>query len=80
MNEFTTCSRDIHHHVSDDTLPHRAINRIKTAVQMDGTLVASRWKHILYIVACHSERGLSAKLGLLPDVSGVFILFLFNTD
>ena len=42
VNEFTTCSRDIHHHVSDDTLPHRAINRIKTAMQMGGTLVASR--------------------------------------
>ena len=27
MNEFTTCIGDIHHHVSDDTLPHRAINR-----------------------------------------------------
>ena len=39
VNEFTTCSRDIHHHVSDDTLPHRAINRIKTTVQMSGTLV-----------------------------------------
>ena len=41
MNEFTTCIGDIHHLVSDDTLPHRAINRIKTAVQMGGTLVGS---------------------------------------
>ena len=50
MNEFTTCIGDIHHHVSDDTLPYRAINRIKTAVQMGGTLVASRWQHIYMIV------------------------------
>ena len=29
-----------------------------------------------HIIVSHSERGLSAKLGLLPDASGVFILFL----
>ena len=50
MNEFTTCIGDIHHHVSDDTLPHRAINRIKTAVQMGGTLVASWCGSTLYIM------------------------------
>ena len=27
------CIRDIYHHVSGDTLPHRAINRLKTALQ-----------------------------------------------
>ena len=30
---FTTCIRDIYHQVSDDTLSHRAINRIKTVMQ-----------------------------------------------
>ena len=30
---FTTCIRDIYHQVSGDTLPHRAINRNKTALQ-----------------------------------------------
>ena len=50
MNEFTTCIGDIHHHVLYSTLPHRAINRIKTAMQMEGTLVASLWLHIYMIV------------------------------
>ena len=27
------CIRDIYHHVSGDTLFHRAINRLKTAMQ-----------------------------------------------
>ena len=35
---FTTCIRDIYHHVSGDTLPHRAINRLKTAMQGVGVL------------------------------------------
>ena len=48
MNEFTTRTGDIHHHVSDDTLPHRAINRIKTAVQMGGALVVSWCGSTLY--------------------------------
>ena len=38
VNEFPTCIRDIYHQVSGDTLPHRAINRIKTAVQGVGAM------------------------------------------
>ena len=36
--------------MSDDTLPHRAINRVKTAVQMSGTLVVSWCGSTLYIM------------------------------
>ena len=35
---FTTCIRDIYHQVSDDTLSHRAINRIKTVMQGVGAM------------------------------------------
>ena len=52
-------------------------NRYADGRNVGGLMVVT---HYIYIVACHSERGLSAKLGLLPDISGVFILFLFNTD
>ena len=41
VNEIHDVHRDIHHHVQYSTLPHRAINWIKTAMQMSGTLVAS---------------------------------------
>ena len=56
VNEFTTRIGDIHHHVSDDTLPYRAINRIKTAVQMGGTLVTS-WCGSTFIWLCDNPNG-----------------------
>ena len=43
------CIRDIYHHVSGDTFFHRAINRLKTAMQGVGQSIIDRCadgKHI----------------------------------